>query len=80
MTWRRSCSWCHELNPVEARFCAHCGHQNGPRMECRCPRCLRGPYTVVTAADVRRMLLAFDLEARFGRVLDTTSSPEARRN
>jgi hypothetical protein len=34
-----SCSWCHGTNPTWAPTCAYCGHENGPRMECRCPAC-----------------------------------------
>jgi hypothetical protein len=37
-----SCSWCHEINPVERHYCHSCGHEaNQPRMFCECYRCQR---------------------------------------
>ena len=38
-----TCSWCHELNPVTAPWCAACGHAaHKPRTACDCRACRPG--------------------------------------
>jgi hypothetical protein len=42
VNYSRSCSWCHQENPIDHIFCGGCGHQaHLPRMACDCPRCNR---------------------------------------
>ncbi len=47
----RSCSWCDHMVPSTARSCPACGHESGPRMSCRCPRCNRTSRRVATGTD-----------------------------
>jgi hypothetical protein len=41
----RTCSWCHELNPLDPHrpvYCRSCGHRGDvPRAACTFPRCIR---------------------------------------
>ncbi len=43
----RTCSWCHEINPVPedgtpAAPCWYCKHNSAlPRVQCDCPQCKR---------------------------------------
>ena len=47
----RSCSWCDHMVPSTARSCPACGHESGPRMLCRCPKCNRSRRLVTTVTD-----------------------------
>ncbi len=42
-----SCSWCNELNDVTEDSCGKCGHDNKPRMQCRCGNTETGCGNVV---------------------------------
>ena len=62
---RRTCSWCHEINPSALRRrasprCHNCGHRaDVPRMDCDCSRCKpMGPGPVSYVATCGREVVA----------------------
>ena len=50
-----TCSFCHEPNNSEVRFCGCCGHEaQVPRIACTCPRCYPKERIAALAAASRR--------------------------
>lgn len=49
---KRSCSWCHELNEIQFRYCATCGHEaHVPRAHCVCSQCRELHWQIPAAKD-----------------------------
>lgn len=63
-----SCSWCHESNRVEVRFCHNCGHEaHKARMFCQCVQCegqARGTIFPLDVADAITRINLSDEEFR----------------
>jgi len=62
-----SCSWCHEPNPADQKYCSNCGHRADlPRVKCDCLMCSRitalcGAATAEASAGTMTLEKAIDL-------------------
>lgn len=69
MRYRRSCSWCDQLNEISQSasvWCSRCGHRADlARMRCNCPACRVGEEAARTPSSsswdhLTRLALPYD--------------------